>query len=519
MRLLCVACLALLGCRDYDALGLGPDDAGVAEDLAVVGDGPIPPDLPSVDMGPICVPPVVYDRDAGTPGAPAVMTTTETSLDLPLSSPQSTNRPPGRVTTGDVDGDGRSDVVTLAQTTSVGNGELALFRGSAGGLMSKWNTVLSDSRTNTTTQALLANLVPEEAGAQASAPRAELIVTGDRAFTGNVAAPYYSQLSVFRVNDATPLTPLFDTPYDLANIAPPSSVARAVALRAADLDVDGNIDLVVALDTNPVPKSAPFNQGGIAVIWGDAAMPSGGSSPYTWRVDRATFLAGTAAAPIAANPSRLVLADIDGDCRLEIAVSGLDVTGTGEQVSVIRVGGSGARSLAVTNAGVLSTFAPTTNGRLVAIDLERKGRRSLLVTEAAHWQLITVPSASGQALSAAQASAQPSNTIDCFAGDHTCVTGISGPVVADFDHDGAEDLFHWGFFLDAMPQPNYTGALFYRNNSMGALARTPAAGIAKRADPNEVTDSALIDVEADGFQEVVFVDNVGAKLYLMQVRP
>jgi hypothetical protein len=462
--------------------------------------------------------PVVYDRDAGTPSAPAIMSATEANFDIPLSSPQNTRRPPARLSSGDADGDGRTDIVTLAPTTVAASAEVALFRGmgNAGSptLGSVWNSVRSDAAT----LALLANFVPEEPGAQAAAPRSELILTAEPSYSGGVAAPFHSKLMVFRVGTATPLTPLFDTPYDLAAVTPPGGVSRAVALRAADLDADGKVDLVVALDMNPVPRAAPFSQGGVVVIWGDAAMPSGGAFPYAWQMTSATFLAGATSGPIAAHPKRIVVADLDGDCRPEIALSGIDVSGNGEQVSVIRVGRSGPRSLEVTNAGVIGAFMPTTNGNLVAIDLERDGRRALLVTEAGHWQIFTVPLGSG-ALVPRQVSAQPSNNIDCFAGDYTCVTGISGPVVADFDHDGAEDLLHWGFFLDAMPPPNYTGALFYRNDSLGALSRTPAAGISKRAAPNEVTDALVVDLDKDGHTEIVLVDYASAQVSLLPVRP
>jgi hypothetical protein len=507
VALSCLGGALWVGCRDYGALegvddlsaeasDLGPDLAA-SDDLALEdgpGDGAMPTDLaPGCKLVP-------HDRDAGPPSDPNVSwVSTETFYAVPPPDGGAPVGIPSYVTVGDADGDGYLDAVTAVSDATTNGSQFAFFKGQSSGghadFVARWT---ANSTTNKVRYVALADFLPDEVAT--ARPQAELITSQDAA-EPNVAITH-STVSVWRLLESG--TYALMPALDLKTLTGPGAAAysRTRNITRADLDGDGKIDLLLGINHWDRVSATPYPMGSLLVLWGGTVTSLETKAPpyFDWTGVQASYVD----IPVA-NPEEIVVADLDNDCVPEIVTSGTSLDGTGTTVQLVRVGISATRSLDPTTKLTLTDgFA----GWMTALDLDRAGYRSILLSRTSDYVVLDPAGGNVAAPSFDRRTFginAPGST--CSSGDVACMGPPTGLVSADFDGDGADDVFMTGYFQWQNPT-TYAGA-WYRNDSKGSLVRRPSTGTVLRDQSTgkfTVADAVVGDIDGDGRREILFVD-------------
>jgi hypothetical protein len=225
------------------------------------------------------------------------------------------------------------------------------------------------------------------------------------------------------------------------------------AIRLADADQDGRLDMAVFVPFEPMRLIVQNTEG----AWTDLSTVPGYRRGLVENLEA----------------SALSLADVDGDGRREMLVAGSGFA------RALRLGADGVLEVA---DQFNAREAGTDIGAALAVDVDGDGRREVVLLDRKNEQL-QVLRRDAQGVFA-YADAVPASRID-----------LVGAVQTDLDRDGHEDLFFFG------------RDRFWAISTGGAHLR-PETVITHETDLKDVTyaDVACGDVDGDGRRDFVMVD-------------
>jgi hypothetical protein len=321
---------ALLGCRDYDYLNVGPDQS-VA----------MPADLATVDLA------VLDTSDGG--GACGLGARLDAGIHVPtdmlpaLSARSLT--PIGaidratEVALADYDGDGRKDVLTLHLSPDFLSWSVARYHNDGAQLTPVGPLAL----TNPLTSFAVADLDGDG--------RAELVGLVDRPGEPVVLTVYTG------LDQGTPAKTAIP-------FKPPGRLRKALL---ANVDRDGHLDLVIGI--NNWTGAGPFPPGELAIFWGTGT--ASWFEPVTTTPQHPTIVHDM---PV--EPTHIAVADLDGDCRREVIVGWRADPSSGKNLAIVRF--AGRRPI---NELLSNTLVSNMDGLDVG-DFDRDGRDELALATA-----------------------------------------------------------------------------------------------------------------------------------------
>lgn len=209
--------------------------------------------------------------------------------------------------------------------------------------------------------------------------------------------------------------------------------------------------------------------------------------------------------------ARAVFIDYDNDGDLDLVVMGAKNNGVNEVVVLENTGAANnykyVRNTDFTSAFLRHAFTQENNcGRgLIAFDYDNDGWTDLLVSSDVSWNTVTGTYATALYRNMQGEGFQRQLTaIDGGEFRHIAQGSIH---VADINGDGYLDIYNQGRAL--LPSAEDVGYI-YINNQDGTFTQTAAAGFV----PQRYADAALVDVDGDGYPDIVEVTETTATIYL-----